>query len=223
MNEQLKLGELSDLPDEAAGLFPSPQPFPTWPWFLSASGLYQWRLFDFQRADAADAGESAATGQPALHPFPIWTIREELRLDIDGRNPQMTVSGTRHGGLTSQVHWIANLSPAGTNRWTGTIWYKNGNTASFPRGEGGEERLRQPTQGDRHLQRRRLVLDPDLPVQVELLPRGRVRVRQREGNHGGHGDQQLRAFQPAGQLAVRDPEHREDLSTSRLRRQAVGQ
>ena len=136
MNEQPNPEELIAPPDEAADLFPSPHPTPIlpWPWFISASGLYQWRLFDLQISEAggAETDESEATGQPTARPLPIWTFREELRLDVDGRNPQMTVSGTRHGGLTSRVHWIANLSPAGANRWTGTIWYKNGNTASFP-------------------------------------------------------------------------------------------
>jgi hypothetical protein len=136
MNEQLKPEELNALPDEAADLFPSPDPtpIPHWPWFISASGLYQWRLFDWPFAERSDAevDEGAAADQPISRPIPIWTAREELRLDVDGRNPQMTVSGTRHGGLTSRVHWIANLSSAGTNHWTGTIWYKNGNTASFP-------------------------------------------------------------------------------------------
>ena len=36
--------------------------------------------------------------------------REELRLDVDGRYPQMTVSGTRAGPLGPVVSWVAALT-----------------------------------------------------------------------------------------------------------------
>ncbi len=58
--------------------------------------------------------------------------KEEVRFDVDGRYPQMTVSGTISGFLVSRVHWIAELTKIGANRWQGTIWYKDGAVASFP-------------------------------------------------------------------------------------------
>jgi hypothetical protein len=59
-------------------------------------------------------------------------MREELRLDVDGQYPQMVASGTAYSGLSVRVHWIANLTASGTNRWTGAIWYKDGNVSAFP-------------------------------------------------------------------------------------------
>lgn len=72
---------------------------------LPASGTYSWPL-----------------------PFP----KEELRLDVDGRYPQMVASGTVRGGVASRVNWIANLTASGSNHWTGTIWFKDGPVAIFP-------------------------------------------------------------------------------------------
>jgi hypothetical protein len=75
-----------------------------------------------------------ATAIP-LGPAPtgIRPIRkEEIRLDVDGRYPQMMVSGTISGFLLTRVHWIAELAEIGTNKWSGAIWYKDGAVASFP-------------------------------------------------------------------------------------------
>jgi len=55
-----------------------------------------------------------------------------LRLDVDKYYPQMVASGTIHRSLSSQTHWIAKLKPSGLNSWTGAIWYKDGDVASFP-------------------------------------------------------------------------------------------
>lgn len=63
--------------------------------------------------------------------FPFIS-REELRLDVDGIHPQMVASGTIHAGLARRIHWIANLTPAGTNTWKGRIWYKDGAAFTFP-------------------------------------------------------------------------------------------
>ena len=66
-------------------------------------------------------------------PAGIRPIRkEEVRFDVDGRYPQMTVSGTISGFLVARIHWIASLSEIGANRWQGAIWYKDGAVASFP-------------------------------------------------------------------------------------------
>lgn len=57
--------------------------------------------------------------------------QEELRLDVDGRYPQMTASGVIKTAF-SQLHWIANLASTGTNRWEGNIWYKDGTATLLP-------------------------------------------------------------------------------------------
>jgi len=103
---------------------PGPIPFPLTPPFASpASGLYR-RELGFGHAKAAPIGSV---------PIGIRPIRrEELRLDVDGRYPQMTASGTIGGHLVSRVHWIAGLTKVGPNRWTGAIWYKDGAVVSFP-------------------------------------------------------------------------------------------
>jgi hypothetical protein len=60
-------------------------------------------------------------------------LREELRLDVDGRYPQMTASGTITKGLATQVHWIARLQPLSANSWNGTVWHKDDiGGGSFP-------------------------------------------------------------------------------------------
>jgi hypothetical protein len=99
----------------------------------AASGLYGWSKTSFPL--------------PIPIPFPgpglgkeiiTLTTREELRLDVDGYYPQMVASGTRFVGLTSTVHWIANLTAIGedlfmgTVQYKGTIWYKDGDVKLFP-------------------------------------------------------------------------------------------
>jgi len=70
----------------------------------------------------------------AAESYPIWPFfrREHLRLDVDGRYPQMTASGTVFSGLAHRVHWIASLTADGVNTWHGPIWYKDGNTTYMP-------------------------------------------------------------------------------------------
>jgi len=65
---------------------------------------------------------------PGTHPI----RKEQIRLDVDGRYPQMAVSGTISGSPVSKIHWIARLKKTAANRWAGPIWYKDGATASFP-------------------------------------------------------------------------------------------
>jgi len=72
---------------------------------------------------------------PAPHAaasFPILLRREELRLDVDGRYPQMVVSGMSFSGLLAKTQWIANVQAVGPDRWSGAIWYKDGGIATFP-------------------------------------------------------------------------------------------
>jgi len=64
--------------------------------------------------------------------MPRIAAGEELRLDVDGRYPQMVASGAIPLTLQSRVDWIAALKTAGTDAWKGKVTYKNGAVASFP-------------------------------------------------------------------------------------------
>lgn len=133
-----------------------------YPLVQSVSGLYEWRIgvvrplrarpglpfvpgrhleeieetsseFDFE-SDSEDSFEAELEElealQAARHPR---MRREELRLDVDGRTPQMAVSGTIMQGLQARAHWIAKLRPTRSrHQWRGNIWYKDGNTGLIP-------------------------------------------------------------------------------------------
>ena len=129
-----------------------------WPLLLNVSGLYEWRGGRFARrtrpasleddqmipdltADEEgsleeDAPRSGAidelSNEAHLPIFPFFFGREELRLDVDGRYPQQTASGSVFLGLSKRADWIANLRRIGRNRWAGRIWYKRGMASSFP-------------------------------------------------------------------------------------------
>jgi hypothetical protein len=96
------------------------------------SGLYLWKrsvLVSSPIPQSSDpiprstANESDAGG---------IAVGEELRIDVDGRYPQMVASGVIHGGMFSRVHWIANMIQEEPNLWTGGIFYTEGNKSSFP-------------------------------------------------------------------------------------------
>jgi hypothetical protein len=61
-----------------------------------------------------------------------WKETEELRLDVDDRYPQNTVSGTIRRGFIGRVHWIAKLTRTSRNVWSGNIWHKDGTTSMLP-------------------------------------------------------------------------------------------
>lgn len=69
---------------------------------------------------------NAAIAPPisGLYAWSEQQIREELRLDVDGRYPQMIASGTIIPNLSSSTHWIAKLTANGLNTWTGNIQNK---------------------------------------------------------------------------------------------------
>jgi hypothetical protein len=73
-----------------------------------------------------------ASGTYKWKHLPFHSLREELRLDVDGLYPQMTASGTIRHAIGSELHWIASLVAAGGNRWNGGIWYKDGAGALLP-------------------------------------------------------------------------------------------
>lgn len=111
-------------PDAAEARFPA-----HYPWLLRVSGLYKWSFFSGFPGQAKP--EAAASAQPGPG-LPYWLLREEFRLDVDGRYPQMQASGTLLIGTTTRVHWIASLEKVRSYRWTGQIWYKDGNASALP-------------------------------------------------------------------------------------------
>ena len=141
---------------------PLPYRVPMWPTLVRASGLYTWSapiMGPLPRprwpspirpipempthgprpgpqpdpvpvTDEVDDNLSADGDESML--YPIWFLYEEMRLDVDGLYPQMVASGTVKRGMSTRVHWVANLTARGHNRWVGSIWYKDGNASSFP-------------------------------------------------------------------------------------------
>ena len=100
---------------------------------MKEQNLYEEQTGEIQEMEGAFA-EHLWFHFPAsgLYQCRWMSTSEELRLDVDKRYPQMVASGTIHGSISSHIHWIANLTASGPNSWTGTIWYKDGNVASFP-------------------------------------------------------------------------------------------
>ena len=89
----------------------------------SVSGLYATLggIPGLELADEAGEVDLDAAG-PSLIPA---LAGEELRLDVDGRYPQMTASGTIPISPVQRLHWIANVHATGPHTWSGGIWYKD--------------------------------------------------------------------------------------------------
>lgn len=120
---------------------------PRFPFYPRASGMYARsysirprpfpeipRPIPFAKADedgdeALSDAELSEEAEAGLYP---WFQREELRVDVDGWYPQMTVSGTIRHGIRMRIHWIANVRRTGRNTYAGDIWYKDGNTSFLP-------------------------------------------------------------------------------------------
>ncbi|MDQ4029596.1 MAG: hypothetical protein M3168_01005 [Actinomycetota bacterium] len=119
--EALITGEEEDA-EARVPVDPIPRPLPPpLPRPVMMSGLYEWR-------------EVPRRAPVPLSPVPgIRPIRhEELRLDVDRHYPQLAASGTIHGLISSQIHWIARLKKTGPSSWAGPIWFKDGAVTSFP-------------------------------------------------------------------------------------------
>ena len=82
------------------------------PLLMSASGRYTW--------------------QPTPGPGPILRGREDLRLDVGGRCPRMVASGTVSQHPAARFHWIANLTRIAPNAYSGSIWYRDGDSTLLP-------------------------------------------------------------------------------------------
>ncbi len=70
--------------------------------------------------------EAAAAPEEESADFFFPFDREELRLDVDGRYPQMAASGTMVRGFGTRVNWVARLRAITRSRWRGAIWYQEG-------------------------------------------------------------------------------------------------
>jgi hypothetical protein len=60
-----------------------------------------------------------------------FTAKEELRLDVDGRYPQMVASGVMTRKFKT-AYWIASLEKTAENAYAGDIWYKFGDSSLIP-------------------------------------------------------------------------------------------
>jgi hypothetical protein len=58
--------------------------------------------------------------------------REELRLDVDGRYPQMMASGVMRKPPAIKREWVATLTASGVDQWSGPIVFERSPGAQFP-------------------------------------------------------------------------------------------
>jgi hypothetical protein len=85
-----------------------------------------------ERAEASTDDDDDDLSE-AITPKPIQPLfGEELRLDVDGRYPQMTASGTIPISKVQRLHWIARIKKTAANTYTGGIWFRDPSTATFP-------------------------------------------------------------------------------------------
>src|SRR5438067_666207 len=78
-----------------------------------ASGLYSWQLL----LPAFPSPGPTVPATEAEGDAAFFIRSEELRLDVDGRYPQMVASGTVRAGIASRTNWIAKLTASGANSW----------------------------------------------------------------------------------------------------------
>ena len=87
-------------------------------------------------AEAAAESEADGAAASPLVPLPPITPlfgTEELRVDVDGVKPTMTVSGTITRMFGGRLTWIARvMRDQATGAWTGPISYRDGTTTLRP-------------------------------------------------------------------------------------------
>lgn len=79
----------------------------------------------------ASIGGATVPASGLYHWSDSFQGKEELRLDVDGRYPQMTVSGVVTRNFAT-AYWIASLEASTDNTYSGEIWYRFGQTALVP-------------------------------------------------------------------------------------------
>jgi hypothetical protein len=141
MSESIHLEEQAPTASRLEGLLPREDgvdELGLLPLLRPVSGLYTWSLLSpLGAAEPATLGngaaktDGAAAGPAIPLPIPLFR-REELRLDVDGRYPQMAASGTITHSLATRVDWIARLARVAPNTWEGPIWYKDGAVGVMP-------------------------------------------------------------------------------------------
>ena len=140
---------------------------------------------DRQRARRPPERAGKGSRGSPLGPAPTGTRpirREEIRLDVDGRYPQMTVSGTISGFLITRIHWIARLTK---NRGqqvvrSDLVQGRRGGVVPLHRGRGHGTREpipESPLRQDQVLRGGHSEADCRLQVPLEVLPHGQLRVR----------------------------------------------
>lgn len=112
---------------------PSAAAFP----LLRRSGLYALQLFGTASdsvPSAADSDPSASeNGEVASADANAALVVEELRVDVDGLMPTMTVSGARAQLFGGRITWIARVSWSAVQQgYTGAISYRDGNATLEP-------------------------------------------------------------------------------------------
>jgi len=124
--------------ESAAVPFPFPFPFP-FPLLFGVSGLYEsspLRPVSPTPPVSPISGVAENGSEPAAElatPRDSRLIlREALRLDVDGRYPQMAASGTIYQFLTERTHWVARLTQAADGDYSGPIWFLDGDVSTFP-------------------------------------------------------------------------------------------
>ena len=135
------------LEDPKTAAAPIP-PIPVPPFLLRRSGVYQRSqpivvspsdpnpsaqgVVD--QSDGVAAGDAEPFGAAAqAAPFPPLLGSEDLRVDVDGFMPTMTISGTIRRLFGGRLTWIARVTkdPA-TGHWTGPISYRDGTASLRP-------------------------------------------------------------------------------------------
>lgn len=79
-------------------------------------------------APAVDGAEAAVADEDSA----LSLIREELRVDVDGLFPTMTVSGTIFRLFGGSLTWIARVTPEPGGTYAGPISYRDGTSALEP-------------------------------------------------------------------------------------------
>ncbi|HEV3378611.1 MAG TPA: hypothetical protein VG126_15175 [Thermoleophilaceae bacterium] len=90
-------------------------------------------------APAVTAAPAAPVAAPAVPVSGLYlrdpqpaNVLEELRIDVDGRYPQMVASGTVYRPLRARMHWAAEVKQIGPNRWRGPIFFEHSPGVRFP-------------------------------------------------------------------------------------------